>query len=621
MYWHAKRERARLWYESSGYSVKQPLRAVSRAIRVSLFLFFPQISTRDFFHPRWCSFRLWIDTPSFSTNHEEMSCTDWMFGPFPLAVFGLLGMSASLSMIAGCGEDSSGPSYWVHGDGGDERTAGDAGDLSGKDASDDSVSDHEAPPKPDGSYPEGDVPDSSASQDGQTEGAATGSCDGVDCSGHGTCSTSTGACECHEGFEGVACETLNGDYGKRVKIVEGLADPDVLKLTEERFVLSGTSEGQATDFRFRQSYDLIHWDEFKVYRPSDIDPAHRYCWMWAPAIVQEAGGIALYFSALQLGKFDGPCPPIEQTGKDVATFRAFASGDTFDFGKPEPLFPGTKGPRTYTAAGCPELCGNAIRIDPAVLDGRLYYVYFAGGNNVTSIRLSDASDQLFHTGPDIKGARDPDEGIINEAPEAFSRQGRLYLFFSTADFRGPYTTRYMIGNTAADLRRSLTVAHRLTTPAYGLNGKLVETHGHNSVTTWRGETFNFFHVGVFHQGNLVRRDTYRQRIVWKDDGTAVNQNAVHVSWNSLGGAYVYSFDLVLRDGSTIGPCIGSGILGKATSVTYTGVCKDANDRLVHKAEVGAFRIYASSGGGVYHKVGEVSYDGYSDTVSLTISPP
>jgi hypothetical protein len=343
--------------------------------------------------------------------------------------------------------------------------------------------------------------------------------------------------------------------------------------------------------------------------------------MWAPAIVHEAGGIALYFSALQLGKSVGNCPSIEQSGKDVATFRAFASGDSFNFGKPEPLFPGTKGPRTYTAAGCPELCGNAIRIDPAVLDGRLYYVYFAGGNNVTSIRLSDASNQLFHSGPDIKGTLDSDEGIINEAPEAFSRDGRLYLFFSTADYRGPYTTRYMIGNSAADLRRSQTVAHRLTTPAYGSSGKLVETHGHNSITTWRGETFNFFHVGVFSNGTLTRRDTYRQRIVWKDDGTAVNQNAVKVSWNSLGGGYIYSLDLVLRNGSTIGPCLGSGIVGSATSVTYTGVCKDAKDQLVHKAEVAAFRIYTSSGGGTYHKVGEVAYDGFSDAVTLSISPP
>lgn len=515
--------------------------------------------------------------------------------------FGALVAAASFGLAAGCSSEAS--------DGPLGRGPGDGNDRPGQDGSTD--------PKPSG--------DGGSAKDGGSvegpDGDVPVSCDGVDCSGHGICQGSTGTCACDEGFDGPTCANRDGDYGKRVKIAEGLADPDVIKLSDDRYVLSGTAGGQATEFRFLESTDFETWTPTKVYRPSDLDSAHRYCWMWAPAIVHEGTGVALYFSALQLGKFNGNCPSISDSSNDVATFRAFAEGDSFDFGKPEPLFAGTKGPRTYTGKGCPELCGNAIRIDAAVEDGRLYYVYFASGNNIASVQLSDASKQLFHSGPDIAGNRDADEGIINEAPELFTRDGRLYLFFSTADFRGPYTTRYMMGSTPNDLRRSQSTAFRLTTPAYGKNGKLIETHGHNSVTTRRGETFNFFHLGIFDgNGGLTRRDTYRQRIVWKDDGTAVNQNAVTVSWNALGGSYVYSLDLVLRDGSTVGPCLGSGILGKGTSVTYTGVCKDAGDRLVHKGDVATFRLYASSGGG-YQKVGEANYDGYSDTANVSVTAP
>lgn len=446
------------------------------------------------------------------------------------------------------------------------------------------------------------------------------SCDGNTCSNHGVCQPSTGACLCDDGFDAPDCANRNADYGKRYLVSKGLADPDVLKLDDDHYVLSGTGGGDASEFRFLESTDLLQWNQTTTYRPKDLDPNFGYCWMWAPAFAREGSKIVLYFSALQYPKAQG-CQPLGGSNpRDVATFRAVADDDSLKFGVPEPLFAGTNGPRTYTPKGCPELCGNAIRIDSAVLDDRLYYVYFAGGNNVTSVRLSDASQQLFHTGPDIAGTRDSDEGIINEAPEPFKNNGRLYLFFSTADFRGPYTTRYMMGNSPSDLTRKNTTAYRLDSPAYSKAGKLAETHGHNSVTTRRGETFNFFHVGVFNNGNLVGRDVWRQRIVWKDDGTAHNQNAVTVSWNGLGGSYVYSLDLVLRDGSVVGPCVGSGILNSGTSYTYKGVCPDSGDRSIHKADIAKFRMYAAVNGN-YKQAGEATYDGYSDRIDLPITAP
>ena len=135
----------------------------------------------------------------------------------------------------------------------------------------------------------------------------------------------------------------------------------------------------------------------------------------------------------------------------------------------------------------------------------------------------------------------------------------------------------------------------------------------------RGETFNFFHQGVFDAaGALIRRDTYRQRIAWNDDGTAISQNQVEVSWNSLGGGNRYSLDLVLRNGTVIGPCIAVDRIGQNPSTTFTGVCPDAGDRLFHKSEVRAFRLYASPGT-TFTQVGEAPYDGYSDAVNITAS--
>src|SRR5690606_12984015 len=121
-------------------------------------------------------------------------------------------------------------------------------------------------------------------------------------------------------------------------------------------------------------------------------------------------------------------------------------------------------------------------------------------------------------------------------------------------------------------------------------------------------------------GNLLRRDTYRQRLVFAGDGTLLSQNEVRVSWNTLGGGNAYSLDLVLRSGEVIGPCIGAGRLGASLSTTFTGVCPDAGDRLVHKSEVAAFRLYASPGSD-FQQVGELPFDGYSDSTQLSIALP
>jgi hypothetical protein len=438
------------------------------------------------------------------------------------------------------------------------------------------------------------------------------------CNGHGVCTNTTQGptCACDEGFDAPDCFTRNADYGRRLKLRDNLADPNVIKFSDERYVLSGTGSG--TDFAFLESSDLVTWNQVATYNPSAADPSYDYCFCWAPELAQVDGTLYLYFSAYRGPQGMTTCPP--PTGSDVTTFRAASPDGSLSFGKPELLFQGQAGAQSRTQAGCPTGgCGLAIRIDPAVYAGRLYYVFFDQGNNVGSVSLTNPSDFRMHAGPS-GWALDSYEESINEAPALLERAGRAYLFFSAAWYNSQYATFYVMGSSAPDLTRDLPI-RRLTTPARRGNGNLIETHGHNSIVTRRGETFNFFHVGVFDAaGSLIRRDTYRQRIAWNDDGSAISQNQVQVSWNSIGGGNSYSLDLVLRNGSVIGPCIAVGRIGQNTSTAYVGVCPDAGDRLVHKSEVKAFRLYASPTD-YFVQVGETQYDGYSDLVHIQATAP
>lgn len=442
-------------------------------------------------------------------------------------------------------------------------------------------------------------------------------CAPASCSGHGICADvpAGGVCTCDEGFEGPACATRNGDYGRRVKIGENLADPDVLRIDDDHFVLSGT--GTSNGFTFLESSDLVTWTKGPSYDPSQKDPTADYCFVWAPDIVKSGSKLHLYFSAHRGPKGATTCPP--PPGTDVATYRAVSENGSLDFGKPEPLFAGTTGPRTITASACPaQGCSRAIRIDPTEYDGRLYYVFFSGGNNIASVSLSNPNDVRLHAGPAVFGGNAFEENI-NEGPELFERDGHSYLFFSAAFYDSQYATFYVMGKTTAELTRERPLM-RLTTPVRRKNGALVETHGHNAIATRRGEAFNFFHVGVFDgAGGLVRRDTYRQRLAWRPDGSAMSQNALRISWNALGGGNAYSVDLVLRDKSVIGPCIGAATLGQQTSATFAGICPDAGDRLVHKSEVAEIRLFASPNDG-FKQVASAPYDGYSDEIVLQAKP-
>ena len=234
------------------------------------------------------------------------------------------------------------------------------------------------------------------------------------CSDHGVCtSTARGtSCACDEGFDPPDCSARNADYGRRVKVLENLADPDVIALSDDRYVLSGTGSG--IDFEFLESRDLFVWKRVASYNPSVADPSYDYCFCWAPDIASVDGKLYLYFSAHRGPNGSTTCPP--PNGFDVTTYRAAAPDGTLDFGVPEPLFQGQSGAQSRPQAGCPAAgCGQAIRIDPAVYAGRLYYVFFDRGNNIASVSMNDPSDYRLHAGPAGFSLLAYEEDI-NEAP-------------------------------------------------------------------------------------------------------------------------------------------------------------------------------------------------------------
>jgi hypothetical protein len=57
-----------------------------------------------------------------------------------------------------------------------------------------------------------------------------------------------------------------------------------------------------------------------------------------------------------------------------------------------------------------------------------------------------------------------------------------------------------------------------------------------------------------------------------------------------------------------------------TVASFVGVCPDGGDRLVHKSEIRAFRLYASTGSD-FVQVGETPYDGYAEVVNIVATRP
>lgn len=437
------------------------------------------------------------------------------------------------------------------------------------------------------------------------------------CHGHGVCVDRPDglACACDEGFTGDRCDGQGPDFYARTLLVPGLADPDVYKEHDDLFLLTGT--GSTVNLPIYESTDLVTFREKTIYDPTALDPAHDYCYIWAPDLTKHDGVYHLYFSAHRVAP-GAACPP--GPTQDVTTFHATAPTLDLEFGAPELIHDGTTWPRSRIASGCPpEGCSRAIRIDAAAFDDGperwFFYTWFQGGNNISSFRFSSPADVTHHAGPAVFAIQ-PYEEQINEAPDVFTRAGKYYLTFSTGFYNSQYAMFHVIADAPGDLTRARAV-RRHSVPVRSAADVLVETHGHNSIVERRGEFFNVFHVGSFDgAGKLTGRSTHKQRIAFKPDGSIHALNFVDLRWTARPG-HAYSLDIITRAGDVLGPCIAVGLLGATTSVRYTGICPSAGDVRVAKADIAAFRLYYADNG-VWNNFVEAPYDGVSDRLFLHV---
>jgi GH43 family beta-xylosidase len=443
-----------------------------------------------------------------------------------------------------------------------------------------------------------------------------GVCDGVTCSGHGVCKDNAGTavCVCDEGFTGASCASRGANFYSRSLLVPGMADPDVYKEHDDLFFLTGT--GDARTLPIYETNDLSSFRFKRGYDPSAADPTYDYCMIWAPDLSKYNGVYSLYFSGQRVPNGQA-CPA---SGQEVTTFVATASDLNLNFGAPQPINPNTTYPRTTIGSACTaQGCNRNIRIDSAAYNdtsGRwLFYVWFDRGNNISSFNLAAPATVYNHAGPALYTLPAHEEGI-NEGPEIIKRNGIYYLIFSTGWYNSQYAMNYIMADSLPALTRARAV-RPLSKALRNSAGALIESNGHNSVVERRGEYFNIFHQGVFSPpGTFTSRNTYKQRMAFKPDGTLHSLNQVNVRWTKLTG-YNYSLDLVLRDGSVIGPCIYAGTLGSANKLVFDGVCTSAGNRIVNKGDIAAFRIFYSNTS-TWGPFVEKAYDGVADDVFLDI---
>lgn len=394
-------------------------------------------------------------------------------------------------------------------------------------------------------------------------------------------------------------------YARKL-IAPGIADPGVLKENNSLFFMSGTAPGNYLPIY--KSTDLYAWNEIKRYDPNAVDGNYTYCFLWAPSFIKRNNLYYMYFTAQRVGKGQA-CP---NSNVEPTEFFATAPDANMNFGTPQTINSGTQ-PRTYTPRGCPsDGCNHALRLDANVFfDGSRYWMHYNWfnpnyGNTISAFPLDNPA-AVFQVSVPTGVA----EEHVNEGPTIFARNGKYYLFYSQGNFQGNYAMRYIIGSNVGSLTSSLPI-YRHSSPVLSGDGHKIETHGHNSIVERNGQYYNIFHVAHFDgAGNYSGRDTFVQPIMFKADGTIYTLNNVRLKWAPMTNA-TYSVDVQLRDGSVVAPCL---IVGSATSYTYNDVCTAAGNRVVHKGDIAAFKVFYFVNN-VLQKYLTVPYNGYEDDVTI-----
>lgn len=426
----------------------------------------------------------------------------------------------------------------------------------------------------------------------------------------------------------------------RVHIMDGLADPEVVR-DGDRYLLTGTwAPGRNNSLKIWQSSDLTNFRELTHYQPTKIDPDHGYCRIWAPDISVDGDQLVLSFSAMQYPK-GGTCPPIAKapSNQQVTTWVATSPRRNVSFGVPKPINAGTKLPRSFKSSACPpEGCNRAIRIDSSVYDHMggdwFFYTWFTRGNNIAAFPMS-RPDAVYNILTPFSNYDNPFSSVdyeesINEAPDVISHNGLDYLIYSRGNAHFAYGLSYLVANGPGNFSKARGV-RSLSTPVFAETGPgctnkgmrwnyrrepLLENLGHSAAVEMGGRYYIFYHVGEWTGENCTgfKRNTYRQALTFKPDGTLESLTDLFLVWPRQEG-HSYSIDVRLKNGRWIAPCVGASTLGQTPSYRFTGACPTASgkDRRVHKSEIAEVKLVMSSDGNWSDGKGEsarkVSYSG------------
>ena len=127
-------------------------------------------------------------------------------------------------------------------------------------------------------------------------------------------------CICDEGFLGTNCNQQGPDFYQRTELLLDLADPNVLAINDDLFILMGTADTRVLPIY--QSTDLITFQLNNTYNPSAVDPTYDYCSLWAPNLVKNASNLTLHFVGQRVSK-GAACPA---SGEQETTFVATSPG-------------------------------------------------------------------------------------------------------------------------------------------------------------------------------------------------------------------------------------------------------------------------------------------------------
>jgi hypothetical protein len=240
----------------------------------------------------------------------------------------------------------------------------------------------------------------------------------------------------------------------------------------------------------------------------------------------------------------------------------------------------------------------------------MHYTWFLPeGGNVVSAYPLDAPEELF----EVTRPTTPAEQRVNEAPTLFGRDGRHYLVYSQGNVRSEYAMSYVMAAQVSDLTRERE-RHSLSSPLKTHDGQLIENQGHNTVTQRNGQYYTLYHIGRFTSAEApAGRDVYVQPLMFKADGSLNSLNTVALQWGEASAHDEYSIDVQTRDGAGIPACMR---VGNVSSVVFNEVCTAAGDRVVHKADIAAFRINRIVDGEAVATT-TLAYDGYTDGLAAT----